>query len=337
VTFATGQTFPGAGTITGVTAGSGLTGGGTSGTVNLSLLNSCSSGQVLAWNGTAWACSTIAGSGTITGVTAGTDLTGGGTSGTVTVNLDTTKVPQLGTANTFTEVQTINNGTTAQPALSANNDNLGGTGVYGNGYTSGFYGNATASNGNGVYGQGTGLYSYGVYGNGVSSGYGVYSNGNFAASGTKSAVVALPDDRVVSLYAVESPENWFEDFGSGQLKGGRVVIQLDATFAQTVTPEVGYHVFLTPNDECEGLYVTNRTATGFEVRELHGGKSSVTFDYRIVAKRKGLESLRLEDVHADHETTELIRQFIATRPSHTPQLHRPPKSPHEVAVSKSQN
>ncbi len=99
----------GGGTITGVTtaAGSGLTGGGTSGTLNLSLIDSCASGQTLQWNGTAWGCASVSGGGTITGVTAGTDLTGGGTSGNVTLNLDTTKVPQLATANTFTGNQTV--------------------------------------------------------------------------------------------------------------------------------------------------------------------------------------------------------------------------------------
>jgi len=37
ITFASGQTFPGSGTITGVTAGTGLSGGGTSGTVTMNL------------------------------------------------------------------------------------------------------------------------------------------------------------------------------------------------------------------------------------------------------------------------------------------------------------
>lgn len=78
----------GVGTITGVTtaSGSGLTGGGASGTLNLGLTNACAANQVLQWNGSAWAC-TSAGAGTITGVGAG--LTGGGTSGAVTLNLDT--------------------------------------------------------------------------------------------------------------------------------------------------------------------------------------------------------------------------------------------------------
>src|SRR5208337_1389879 len=99
----------GDGTITGVTtaSGSGLTGGGTSGTLNLSLTNACAANQVLQWNGSSWVCAAV-GTGTITGVTAGTDLTGGGTSGNITLNLNTANVPQLNTANTFTGNQTVN-------------------------------------------------------------------------------------------------------------------------------------------------------------------------------------------------------------------------------------
>jgi hypothetical protein len=50
------------------------------------------------------------GAGTITGVTAGTALLGGGTSGTVTLNVDTTKVPLLTSANTFAASQALTSG-----------------------------------------------------------------------------------------------------------------------------------------------------------------------------------------------------------------------------------
>ncbi len=64
------------------------------------------------------------GAGTITGVTAGTALTGGGTSGTVTLNVDTTKVPLLNSANTFGTSQALSSGD-----LSLGSTFSGGTGV----------------------------------------------------------------------------------------------------------------------------------------------------------------------------------------------------------------
>ena len=110
ITFATGQTFPG--TIAGITtaAGSGLIGGGTSGSPSLSLLSNCTTNQVLQWNGTAWACATVSGgggSGTVTSVATGLGLLGGPITTSGTLTIDTTKVPQLGTANTFTGNQTV--------------------------------------------------------------------------------------------------------------------------------------------------------------------------------------------------------------------------------------
>ena len=55
-------------------------------------------------------CGSGGGGGTITGVAAGTDLTGGGTIGMVTLKLDTTRVPELGTPNTFAGTQTVGSG-----------------------------------------------------------------------------------------------------------------------------------------------------------------------------------------------------------------------------------
>ena len=51
-------------------------------------------------------------------MTAGTDLTGGGATGSVTLNLDTTKVPLLATANTFNAGQTVQGNVTLSGARS---------------------------------------------------------------------------------------------------------------------------------------------------------------------------------------------------------------------------
>jgi hypothetical protein len=120
--------------------------------------------------------------------------------------------------------------------------------------------------------------------------------GNLTCSGSKSAVVPVENgQKMVALYAVEAPENWFEDYGSELLENGAATVTLDLIYAQTVNTGMEYHVFLTPSGDCNGLYVTNKTANSFEVRELKGGHSNITFDYRIIAKRNGYEQIRLAD------------------------------------------
>ncbi len=519
----------GGGGITGINtaSGSGLTGGGNSGVLNLSLLTSCASGQVLDWNGSAWVCANLSGGGTITGVTAGTDLTGGGASGNVTLNLDTTKVPQLAASNSFTNQIAVSNSTGTIPLFAVQNDTTrvdnaiegavyspqngsaavvgtafaktgavfgvqgsignstntgagiygtngpasvtgsvykgGGSGVWGDSGAAGFgqqgvlgtadagnaidalnnstvsasllaenqntakgalapavagfsfgpqgigvvgsgpvhsnnflnsvgasaigvvgdagpgsatgvlgtadvgigvYGISTSSAGvigqstgnSGVFGEtlstnsnggpyagvsgadfGAGSFNAGVYATSVNGNAigghnsgateattafflndgerdsfnqviyaastqnpaafcSVMVNGDFMCTGSKSAAVQLPDKSWKRLYAVESPENWFEDFGSGQLSNGSAEITLEPTFARTVNTAADYRVFPVPDGDCNGLYIAQKTATGFVVRELGGGKSNVAFDYRVVARRRGYENVRMADV-----------------------------------------
>jgi hypothetical protein len=125
---------------------------------------------------------------------------------------------------------------------------------------------------------------------------GMNGSGDVACSGQMKTLAAVAGgEQKVEVYAVQSPENWFEDFGSANLENGRATVAIDPRFAQIVNTGVEFHVFLTPQGECEGLYVANKSAGGFEVRELHHGTSAVAFDYRIVAKRTGHEAERMTD------------------------------------------
>jgi hypothetical protein len=112
--------------------------------------------------------------------------------------------------------------------------------------------------------------------------------GNLLVTGTKSAAVPFPDGSQRALYCMESPELWFEDFGTAKLRNGRAVIKLDADFAKVIKSDE-YKVFVTPEDDCRGLYV-RKSAASFEVRELAGGKSSVAFSYRVVGRRKDIKA-----------------------------------------------
>jgi RNA polymerase-interacting CarD/CdnL/TRCF family regulator len=122
---------------------------------------------------------------------------------------------------------------------------------------------------------------------------GVKITNNLEVLGSKSAAVKCGNGEYRLLYAQESPENWFEDFGTAQLVNGQATVKIDPLYAQTVNTAVTYHVFLTPEGDCRGLYVTNETPTSFEIRELQNGKSDLSVSYRIVAKRKGYENVRL--------------------------------------------
>lgn len=116
------------GAITGVNtaAGSGLTGGGTGGTLNLGLITSCSSGQILAWNGSAWACKTVSGTGTVKSVGSGTGLTGGPITTSGTLSIDATVVPLLAGANNFANINGISVNSSSA-GLTVSNSGTGGS------------------------------------------------------------------------------------------------------------------------------------------------------------------------------------------------------------------
>jgi hypothetical protein len=194
------------GGIAGITtaSGSGLIGGGTSGTLNLSLTHTCAAKQILQWSGSAWVCASPAGSGTVTSVASGAGLTGGPVTGSgtlsiapagvsnamltnpsltispgtaltgggsvalgggTTLSLDTTKVPLLAAANTFSANQTVNGtivATSTTNTIVANTNGTAATAVEGTGAFYGVWGAAAVVGVTGVTASTSGI---GVQGN----------------------------------------------------------------------------------------------------------------------------------------------------------------------------
>jgi hypothetical protein len=128
------------------------------------------------------------------------------------------------------------------------------------------------------------------------NGYAGAFYGNAMVTGTltasvKNGVVKFPDGTQRLLHCMESPEHWFEDFGSAKLARGRAVVKFDADFAKVIRSG-DYHVFVTPEGDCRGIYVRRKSANRFEVREVTNGKSSIEFSYRIVGRRKDIKGHR---------------------------------------------
>jgi hypothetical protein len=143
--------------------------------------------------------------------------------------------------------------------------------------------------------------------------------GDFTVMGAKNVAVPFADGSHRRLYCMESPECWFEDFGEAKLVRGKAQIKLPSDFAAVIDVD-SYHVFLAPYGRSNGLYVSKRTRQGFAVEEQGDGKSSLSFSFRIVGKRKGFKAERFARVKVSKE--------LPTLPKLDPKLKEtPPRKP----------
>jgi hypothetical protein len=145
-----------------------------------------------------------------------------------------------------------------------------------------------------------GFYALGVAGGTAGTFAGdVVINGSLTVTGSypKSAAVKKRDGTLARMYCQESPEPWFEDFGTATLANGQASVALSADFDEVVNGN-DYRVFLTEIGDCGGLYVSRKGPHRFEVRSRAGAATSGSFDYRVVARRLDDVGKRMEKVEA---------------------------------------
>jgi hypothetical protein len=117
--------------------------------------------------------------------------------------------------------------------------------------------------------------------------------GNLFTHGSLQSFARTAGGATVTSFSPKTTLPTVEDTGTAQLVGGAAMVRLDPVFAASIEPRTGYRVFLTPDGETNGLFVATKTANGFIVRESKGGRTTVSFDYRVVATALGQAGQRM--------------------------------------------
>jgi hypothetical protein len=125
-------------------------------------------------------------------------------------------------------------------------------------------------------------------------------------------------------YGNSSTSPTIDDNGTAQLVNGMAMVRLDSTFATAIDSSRPYQVMLTPDGDTRGLFVASKTAQGFVVREVQGGRSSISFDYHIYAPTLGHANDRMAPVNR-YTTTSPRAATVrppALKPTRSPIRHK---------------
>ncbi|HEX8814427.1 MAG TPA: hypothetical protein VF753_02910 [Terriglobales bacterium] len=310
------------GTISGVTAGTGLTGGGSSGNVTLNIdttkvpqlaaNNTFTGSQVAEVSGGQAMVASSSGSGNA-GLLAIESATSGGSLGVWATTQDPTGAGVYGVDIQSSSGRNQGFGAGVWGDTGVSLDTAVVTGVLGtadDAIAGTFINNSDGADTLQTINRSSNGYPFRAFNSANNAGCSVNQSGELLCNGGENAVVPLDGGkRKVALSAIESPQNWFEDFGSAQLVNGVAVVRLDPDFIQAVNSEKEYRVFPVPNGDCKGLYVTNKSPESFEVRELGGGTSNIRFDYRITAIRRKYETVRFADHTNDPDPAKMLKKM----------------------------
>ncbi len=162
----------------------------------------------------------------------------------------------------------------------------GGTGAAQNSYFGGYFSGGNEASGTTSYAY-AGL-RYNTNANGTTG-----TDFKIVGPGSNSTIIMDKTNTPRILFSPEAPEIVFQDFGIGKLSNGETRIQLDPILKESLQIDEKHplKVYVTLEDECNGVYVTNKSANGFTVKELKSGISNASFSWQIVANRADTKDL----------------------------------------------
>jgi len=145
--------------------------------------------------------------------------------------------------------------------------------------------------------------------------------GSLTQNGSPMTVISTSTGAKVLTYAAQQSVRTLEDVGEGQLTHGQAAVSLERTFASAIDGRRSYLVFITPQGDCNGLYVTQKSPLGFIVRE-HNGESNIAFDYRIVAQPYGSPAQRMPTYASPNWASGAESLFALNRLRSLQRVHR---------------
>lgn len=115
-------------------------------------------------------------------------------------------------------------------------------------------------------------------------------NRKIVGTGSVSEIIPTENHGRITLTCPESPEYWYQDYGSVALQNGFAHVNLDPILADIifVDDDNPIRVFCTPVNmtHFNGVAIMNQTASGFDLVELNDGQHSGILHYQIVVKPK---------------------------------------------------
>lgn len=109
-------------------------------------------------------------------------------------------------------------------------------------------------------------------------------------TGTVSEIIPTENHGRITLTCPESPEYWYQDYGTVQMTNGKATIYLDEVLADIiiVDEENPIRVTCTPvgMPYFNGITIMSQTKNSVEILELNGGNHSGKLQYQLVVKPK---------------------------------------------------